>query len=135
MKKIEIIIRPSVFDKVREALSSLGVNGMNYQEIKGFGRQHGHVEVYRGTTINVDFLPKVRFEVVTKDDSVERIIQAVLDAARTGRVGDGKIFISDVQDAIRIRTGERGDDAAESRGGLAAEVQFGGQRDHRGSQA
>ena len=90
MKKIEIIIRPSVFDKVREALSSLGVNGMNYQEIKGFGRQHGHVEVYRGTTINVDFLPKVRFEVVTKDDSVERIIQAVLDAARTGRVGDGK---------------------------------------------
>ena len=103
MKKIEIIIRPSVFDKVREALSSLGVNGMNYQEIKGFGRQHGHVEVYRGTTINVDFLPKVRFEVVTKDDSVERIIQAVLDAARTGRVGDGKIFISDVQDAIRIR--------------------------------
>ena len=111
MKKIEIIIRPSVFDKVREALSSLGVNGMNYQEIKGFGRQHGHVEVYRGTTINVDFLPKVRFEVVTKDDSVERIIQAVLDAARTGRVGDGKIFISDVQDAIRIRTGERGEDA------------------------
>ena len=99
MKKIEIIIRPSVFDKVREALSSLGVNGMNYQEIKGFGRQHGHVEVYRGTTINVDLLPKVRFEVVTKDDS------------RTGRVGDGKIFISDVQDAIRIRTGERGDDA------------------------
>ena len=99
MKKIEIIIRPSVFDKV------------NYQEIKGFGRQHGHVEVYRGTTINVDFLPKVRFEVVTKDESVERIIQAVLDAARTGRVGDGKIFISDVQDAIRIRTGERGDDA------------------------
>ena len=111
MKKIEIIIRPSVFDKVREALSSLGVNGMNYQEIKGFGRQPGHVEGYRGTTINVDFLPKVRFEVVTKDDSVERIIQAVLDAARTGRVGDGKIFISDVQDAIRIRTGERGDDA------------------------
>ena len=102
MKKIEIIIRPSVFDKVREALSALGVNGMNYQEIKGFGRQHGHVE---------DFLPKVRFEVVTKDESVERIIQAVLDAARTGRVGDGKIFISDVQDAIRIRTGERGDDA------------------------
>lgn len=69
MKKIEIIIRPSVFDKVREALSALGVNGMNYQEIKGFGRQHGHVEVYRGTTINVDFLPKVRFEVVTKDES------------------------------------------------------------------
>ena len=111
MKKIEIIIRPSVFDKVKKALSDLGVNGMNYAEIKGFGCQHGHMEVYRGTTITVDFLPKIRFEVVTKEENVEKIIAAVLASARTGKVGDGKIFVSDVLDAVRIRTGDRGDNA------------------------
>ena len=111
MKKIEVIIRPSVFDKVRKALAALGVDGMNYQEIRGCGRQHGHTEVYRGMTIQVGFLPKIRFEIVTADEMVEKVINTVVEAARTGKVGDGKIFVSDVLDVIRIRTGERGTDA------------------------
>ena len=117
MKKIEAIIRPSAFDRVKEALSELGVHGMNYTEIKGFGHQHGHVEVYRGRTIAVDFLPKVRFEVVCHDEALERILKAIQDAARTGgpegpgKAGDGKIFVSEVLEAVRIRTGERGRDA------------------------
>ncbi len=111
MKKIEALIRPSVFDKVKKALTDMGVNGMNYTEIRGFGRQHGHTEVYRATTRRVDFLPKVRIEVVCSDASADKIIEAIIVAARTGHVGDGKIFVSDVLESIRIRTGEKGDEA------------------------
>lgn len=111
MKKIEALIRPSVFDKVKKALTDTGVNGMNYTEIRGFGRQHGHTEVYRATTRRVDFLPKVRIEVVCADASADKIIEAIIVAARTGHVGDGKIFVSDVLESIRIRTGEKGDEA------------------------
>ena len=111
MKKIEALIRPSVFDKVKKALTDIGVHGMNYTEIRGFGRQHGHTEVYRATTRRVDFLPKVRIEVVCADGSADNIIDAIIGAARTGHVGDGKIFVSDVQESIRIRTGERGEEA------------------------
>lgn len=111
MKKIEIIIRPSMIDQVKQALSDLGVNGMNYTDIRGFGRQHGHTEVYRGNMVQVDFLPKVKVELVVDDGHVENVINAVVATARTGKVGDGKIFVSDVCDAIRIRTGERGNEA------------------------
>ncbi len=111
MKKIEALIRPSVFDKVKKALTDIGVNGMNYTEIRGFGRQHGHTEVYRATTRRVDFLPKVRIEVVCADASADKIIEAIIVAARTGHVGDGKIFVSDVLESIRIRTGEKGEQA------------------------
>lgn len=111
MKKIEIIIRPSMIDQVKQALSDLGVNGMNYTDIRGFGRQHGHTEVYRGNTVQVDFLPKIKVEVVVDDSQSESVINAVVATARTGKVGDGKIFVSDVCDAIRIRTGERGNEA------------------------
>lgn len=111
MKKLEIIIRPSVFDKVKDALSALGIHGMNYSEIHGFGRQRGHTEVYRGATVTVDFLPKIKIELVIHDEALDKVLAAVLEAAHTGQIGDGKIFISDVQDAIRIRTGERGSQA------------------------
>ncbi len=111
MKKIEALIRPSVFDKVKKALTDMGVHGMNYTEIRGFGRQHGHTEVYRATTRRVDFLPKVRIEVVCADSSADNIIDAIIWAARTGHVGDGKIFVSNVLESIRIRTGERGEEA------------------------
>ena len=111
MKKLEIIIRPSMFERVKDTLSDMGIHGLNYVEIKGFGRQRGHTEVYRGTTMHVDCLPKVKVEVVLHDDMLESVLNAVVSIARTGQVGDGKIFISDVQDAIRIRTGERGDEA------------------------
>lgn len=111
MKKLEIIIRTGMFDKVKSTLTNLGIQGLNYTEIKGFGRQHGHTEVYRGTTMRVDCLPKLKVEVVLTDARVEEVINAVVMVARTGQVGDGKIFVSDVADAVRIRTGERGEDA------------------------
>lgn len=111
MKKLEIIIRPDVFDPVRDALARVGIHGMNYCEIRGFGRQRGHTEVYRGSTMQVDFLPKIKLEAVVHDEAVEKVLAVVVEAARTGNVGDGKIFISDVLDAVRIRTGERGNDA------------------------
>ncbi|OXS28535.1 MAG: transcriptional regulator [Desulfovibrio sp. MES5] len=111
MKKLEIIIRPGMFEKVRDMLSELGIHGLNYTEIKGFGRQRGHTEVYRGTIMQVDCLPKVKVEVVLHEDMLESVINAVMSTARTGQVGDGKIFISDVEDVVRIRTGERGDAA------------------------
>ncbi|MCR5562200.1 MAG: P-II family nitrogen regulator [Desulfovibrio sp.] len=111
MKKLEIIIRTGMFDKVKSTLTNLGIQGLNYTEIKGFGRQHGHTEVYRGTTMRVDCLPKLKVEVVLADARVEEVINAVVMVARTGQVGDGKIFVSDVADAVRIRTGERGEDA------------------------
>ena len=108
MKKLEIIIRPAVFDQVRDALSILGIHGMNYSEIRGFGRQHGHTEVYRGSTLKVDFLPKIKIEIVVHDEAVDKVINAVIKSAQTGQIGDGKIFVSEVLDAIRIRTEERG---------------------------
>ncbi len=111
MKKLEIIIRPGMFEKVRDMLSELGIHGLNYTEIKGFGRQRGHTEVYRGNIMQVDCLPKVKVEIVLHEDMLESVLNAVMTPARTGQVGDGKIFISDVEDAIRIRTGERGDAA------------------------
>ncbi len=111
MKKIEAIIKPFKLDDVREALSEIGVTGMTVTEVKGFGRQKGHTELYRGAEYVVDFLPKVKLEVVVKEDQVERCIEAISKAARTGKIGDGKIFVYPVEQVIRIRTGESGPDA------------------------
>ena len=106
MKKVEAIIKPFKLDDVREALSEIGITGMTAIEVKGFGRQKGHTELYRGAEYVVDFLPKVKIEIVVNDDQVERCIEVITDAARTGKIGDGKIFVTDVQKVIRIRTGE-----------------------------
>ena len=111
MKKIEAIIKPFKLDDVKERLQELGVQGLTVTEAKGFGRQKGHTELYRGAEYVVDFLPKVKVEVVLNDDAVDAAIDAILKAAATGRIGDGKIFVSPVEEAIRIRTGERGPDA------------------------
>ena len=111
MKKIEAIIKPFKLDEVKEALNELGLKGMTVLEAKGFGRQKGHTELYRGAEYVVDFLPKVKIEVIVDDNMVERAIEAIQQAAKTGRIGDGKIFVSNVEEAIRIRTGERGADA------------------------
>jgi nitrogen regulatory protein P-II 1 len=111
MKKIEAIIKPFKLDEVKEALHEVGLQGLTVTEAKGFGRQKGHTELYRGAEYVVDFLPKVKIELVVDDNLVDRAVQAIQDAARTGRIGDGKIFILPVEDAIRIRTGERGPDA------------------------
>ncbi|MEK6651222.1 MAG: P-II family nitrogen regulator [Bacteroidota bacterium] len=111
MKKIEAIIRPFKLDDVREALSEIGVKGMTLTEVKGYGRQKGHTEVYRGSEYKIDFLPKIKMEIIAKDAMVERIIATIVKAARTGQVGDGKIFILPVEDVIRIRTEESGEDA------------------------
>jgi nitrogen regulatory protein P-II 2 len=111
MKLISAIIKPFKLDDVRAALSELGVSGMTVTEVKGFGRQRGHTELYRGAEYVVDFVPKTRIEVAVKDDLVDQVIEAITNAARTGKVGDGKIFISDLERAIRIRTGEADDQA------------------------
>lgn len=111
MKKIEAIIKPFKLDEVKEALQEVGVQGLSVIEVKGFGRQKGHTELYRGAEYVVDFLPKVKIEVVLADDQAEAAVDAIVAAARTDKIGDGKIFISDVQQAIRIRTGESGDEA------------------------
>ena len=111
MKKIEAIIRPFKVDDIREALSEIGVRGMTLSEVKGYGRQKGHTEVYRGSEYNVDFLPKAKIEIVVKDDMLERVIATIIKAAKTGQVGDGKIFISPIEDVIRIRTEESGEEA------------------------
>ena len=111
MKKIEAIIKPFKLDDVKEALQEIGIPGMSVTEIKGFGRQKGHTELYRGAEYVVDFLPKVKVELVLQDDLVEAAIEAICTAARTERIGDGKIFVTAVDQAIRIRTGERGRDA------------------------
>ena len=111
MKKIEAIIKPFKLDEVKEALAKEGVQGMTVSEVKGFGRQKGHTELYRGAEYVVDYLPKVKIEVVCPDDLAERAIEAITAAARTGRIGDGKIFISEIQEVVRIRSGERGEDA------------------------
>lgn len=111
MKKIEAIVKPFKLDEVKEALTEAGVQGLTVVEAKGFGRQKGHTELYRGAEYVVDFLPKVKVEVVVADDQVHRVVEAILGAARTGRIGDGKIFVLSVDEVIRIRTGERGEDA------------------------
>ena len=111
MKKIEAIIKPFKLDEVKEALQEVGIQGLSVTEAKGFGRQKGHTELYRGAEYVVDFLPKVKIEVVLADDMVERAVDAIRKAAATGRIGDGKIFVSPVEEAIRIRTGESGVEA------------------------
>ena len=111
MKKVEAIIKPFKLDEVKEALQEIGVQGLSVIEVKGFGRQKGHTELYRGAEYVVDFLPKVKIEVVLSDDQVEAAIEAIVSAAKTDKIGDGKIFVSDVSQAIRIRTGESGTDA------------------------
>lgn len=108
MKKIEAIIKPFKLDEVKEALQEIGLQGITVTEAKGFGRQKGHTELYRGAEYVVDFLPKVKVEVVLADESIERAVDAIREAAQTGRIGDGKIFVSNVEEAIRIRTGESG---------------------------
>src|ERR1700723_3777171 len=111
VKKIEAIIKPFKLDEVKEALQEVGLQGITVTEARGFGRQKGHTELYRGAEYVVDFLPKVKVEVVVEDNMVERVVEAIIAAARTGRIGDGKIFILPVEEAIRIRTGERGEEA------------------------
>jgi nitrogen regulatory protein P-II 1 len=111
MKKIEAIIKPFKLDEVKEALQELGIQGLSVTEVKGFGRQKGHTELYRGAEYVVDFLPKVKIEVVLADDQLDGAIEAIIAAAKTDKIGDGKIFVSTVEQAIRIRTGEAGDDA------------------------
>ena len=111
MKKIEAIIKPFKLDEVREALSEVGVSGLTVTEVKGFGRQKGHTELYRGAEYVVDFLPKVKIEIVVADDAVENAIDSIVKAARTGKIGDGKIFVSSVEQVVRIRTGETGESA------------------------
>jgi nitrogen regulatory protein P-II 1 len=111
MKKLETIVRPHLLDAVKTALQEAGVVGMTVSEVKGFGRQKGHTETYRGSEYKVDFLPKVKIEVAIADDLVEKAIAAVLATAKTGKFGDGKIFVTDIETAVRIRTGERGEEA------------------------
>jgi nitrogen regulatory protein P-II 1 len=106
MKKIEAIVKPFKLDEVREALAEVGVTGLTVTEVKGFGRQKGHTELYRGAEYVVDFLPKVKIEVVVTDKLVEQVIEAIIKSARTGKIGDGKVFVSEVQQVVRIRTGE-----------------------------
>ena len=111
MRKIEAIIKPFKLDEVKEALHGIGIQGMTVTEVKGFGRQKGHTELYRGAEYVVDFLPKIKIEVAVGDDLCDKAVQAIVEAANTGRIGDGKIFVLAVEEAIRIRTGERGADA------------------------
>ena len=111
VKKIEAIIKPFKAEPVKEALIAAGVEGMSLSEVKGFGRQKGHSEIYRGTEYTVDFLPKIKFEMVVSDDRAQRAVEAILGAAKTGKIGDGKIFVTEVEEAVRIRTGERGTEA------------------------
>ena len=111
MRKIEAIIKPFKLDEVKEALHALGIQGMTVTEVKGFGRQKGHTELYRGAESVGDFLPKIKIEIAVSDEMAEKCVEAVVSAANTGRIGDGKIFVLPVEEAIRIRTGERGSDA------------------------
>ena len=111
LKKVEAIIKPFKLDEVKEALSGVGVQGITVSEVKGFGRQRGHTELYRGAEYVVDFLPKVKLEIIVKDDQVEPVVEAITAAARTGRIGDGKIFVTTVDEVVRIRTGETGESA------------------------
>ena len=111
MKKIEAIIRPFKLDDVREALSEIGVRGMTLTEVKGYGRQKGHTELYRGSEYKIDFLPKIKIEIIAADSMVDNIVSTIIKAAKTGQVGDGKIFVSSVEDVVRVRTEESGEDA------------------------
>lgn len=111
MKQVTAIIKPFKLDEVRDALAEVGVNGLTVTEVKGFGRQKGHTELYRGAEYVVDFLPKIRVEMVVVDEAVDRVIEAIVRAARTGKIGDGKIFVTAIEQAIRIRTSESGDAA------------------------
>lgn len=111
MKLVTAIIKPFKLDEVREALSEVGINGLTVTEVKGFGRQRGHTELYRGAEYVVDFLPKVKVEMVVADNMVDGAVEAIVSSARTGKIGDGKIFVTDVQSVIRIRTGEQGEEA------------------------
>ncbi len=111
MKKIEAVIKPFKLEEVREALSEIGINGLTVTEVKGFGRQKGHTELYRGAEYTIDFLPKVKLELVVAEDILESAMDAIVKAAHTGKIGDGKIFVSSVEQALRIRTGETGDEA------------------------
>ena len=111
MKKIEAIIKPFKLEEVKEALTEAGVHGMTVSEVKGFGRQKGHTEIYRGSEYTVDFIPKVKLEIVVEDGDAGKIVDTIVKAASTNKIGDGKVFVSAIEDAVRIRTGERGDDA------------------------
>lgn len=111
MKKIEAVIKPFKLDEVREALSEVGITGLTVTEVKGFGRQKGHTELYRGAEYVVDFLPKIKVEIVLSDDVIDQAVEAIIKAARTGKIGDGKIFVSPIEQVVRIRTGETGDEA------------------------
>lgn len=111
MKKVEAIIKPFKLDDVREALSSIGVTGLTVSEVKGFGRQKGHTEMYRGAEYQVDFLPKMKLELVVTEDLVDQTVEAIVENAKTGKIGDGKVFVYNVEHAVRIRTGEEGDEA------------------------
>jgi len=111
MKKIEAIVKPFKLEEVKEALSEVGIQGMTVSEVKGFGRQKGHTEIYRGSEYTVDFLPKVKVEIVVEDDQARSVAEAIVKSANTGKIGDGKVFISPVEEAIRIRTGETGGEA------------------------
>ena len=111
MKKIEAIIKPFKLDEVKDKLNQIGIKGITVSEVKGFGRQKGHTELYRGAEYVVDFLPKIKMEIVITDNQVEDVITTIMEAAQTGRIGDGKIFVIDLQETVRIRTGERGEDA------------------------
>ena len=111
MKKIEAIIKPFKLEEVKDKLNDLGIQGITVTEVKGFGRQKGHTELYRGAEYVVDFLPKIKMETVIADTQVEGVVNAIVKAAQTGRIGDGKIFITNIEEAVRIRTGERGEDA------------------------
>ena len=111
MKKIEAIIKPFKLDEVKEALSAIGIQGMTVTEVKGFGRQKGHTELYRGAEYVVDFLPKIKLEITVSDEMADKVVEVIVEAANTGRIGDGKIFVQPLEEIIRIRTGERGADA------------------------
>ena len=111
MKKVECIIQPGRLDEVREGLTEIGISGLTVTEVKGYGRQKGHTELYRGSEYTIDFIPKVKLEIVVSEDLVDQIIEKVIEKARTGRIGDGKIFVISIEDVIRVRTGERGRDA------------------------
>jgi nitrogen regulatory protein P-II 1 len=111
MRKVEAIIKPFKLDEVKEALSSIGIQGMTVTEVKGFGRQKGHTELYRGAEYVVDFLPKIKLEITVSDEMADKVVEVIVEAANTGRIGDGKIFVLPLDEAVRIRTGERGPDA------------------------
>lgn len=111
MKMVEAIVKPFKLDEVKEALTKAGVNGMTVEEVKGFGRQKGHTELYRGAEYSVDFLPKVRIQILVPDDKAGTVVGVITDSAKTGKIGDGKIFVTPVEEVIRIRTGEKGEDA------------------------